>query len=82
MLDNLFTPIHLLVLLTIFSTISVVVVAPYWMIFKKAGFPAFLGVLMVVPLLNIVLLYILAFSRWKVVPAAPNVYPSMNCPPQ
>jgi hypothetical protein len=61
---------------------SLIVIIPYWMIFKKAGFPAFLGILMVVPLVNIVLLYVLAFSQWKVIPAAPNVYPMTRYPPQ
>lgn len=61
---------------------SLIVIIPYWMIFKKAGFPAFLGILMVVPLVNIVLLYVLAFSQWKVIPAAPNVYPMTGYPPQ
>jgi hypothetical protein len=60
---------------------SLIVVIPYWMIFKKAGFPAFLGILMVVPLVNLVLLYVLAFSQWKVVPASPNVYQVPNYPP-
>ena len=61
---------------------SLIVIIPYWMIFKKAGFPAFLGILMVVPGVNIVLLYVLAFSQWKVVPSSPNVYEMPNYPPQ
>jgi hypothetical protein len=61
---------------------SLIVILPYWMIFKKAGFPAFLGILMVVPLVNIVLLYVLAFSQWKVVPLTPNVYQVPTYPPQ
>jgi hypothetical protein len=61
---------------------SLIVIVPYWMIFKKAGFPPFLGILMVVPGVNIALLYVLAFSQWKVVPVAPNVYPVPNYPPQ
>jgi hypothetical protein len=61
---------------------SLIVVIPYWMIFKKAGFPAFLGILMVVPLVNIVLLYVLAFSQWKTLPQAPIVYPAPGYPPQ
>jgi hypothetical protein len=59
---------------------SLIVVIPYWMIFKKAGFPPFLGILMVVPLVNFVLLYVLAFSQWKVAPAASNVHPVPNYP--
>ena len=44
-------------------------IIPYWQIFKKAGFPAWLGLFMFIPLINIILLYVLAFSRWKVIPA-------------
>jgi len=61
---------------------SLIVIVPYWMIFKKAGFPAFLGILMVVPGVNIALLYVLAFSQWKVAPSSPNVYHMPNYPPQ
>jgi hypothetical protein len=59
---------------------SLIVVIPYWMIFKKAGFPPFLGILMVVPLVNVALLYVLAFSQWKVVPSSPNAYQVPNYP--
>jgi len=61
---------------------SIIFIIPYWMIFKKAGFPPFLGILMVVPLVNLVLLYVLAFSQWKVAPVSQNVYPVPNSPPQ
>ena len=44
-------------------------VAPFWMIFKKAGFQPILSVLMMVPLVNFVLLYVVAFSEWKSVTA-------------
>ena len=43
----------------------VVVIVPFWAIFRKAGFPGALAILMVVPLVNFVLLYVLAFSSWK-----------------
>ncbi len=61
---------------------SLIVIVPYWMIFKKAGFPPFLGILMVVPGVNIALLYVLAFSQWKVMPSSPNVCQMPNYPPQ
>jgi hypothetical protein len=54
--------------------VSILVLIPYWFIFKKAGFSPFLALLMFVPLINIVMLYFLAFARWNVVPAA-TVYP-------
>ena len=41
-----------------------VLVVPFWQIFKKAGFSPWLSLLMAIPLLNAVVLYFLAFSRW------------------
>ncbi|HYK35981.1 hypothetical protein [Alloacidobacterium sp.] len=61
---------------------SLIVIIPYWMIFKKAAFPAFLGILMVVPLVNIVLLYVLVFAQWKVTPQYVNVWQAPGYPPQ
>jgi hypothetical protein len=42
-----------------------VVVLPYWMIFKKAGFAPALSLLIVIPLVNLIVLYVIAFSDWK-----------------
>lgn len=44
--------------------IAVVVVVPVWRICKRAGYPGALGLLILVPLLNLGLLYFLAFARW------------------
>jgi hypothetical protein len=49
----------------------IVAIIPYWFIFKKAGFSSWLSLLIVVPLVNLIVLYVVAFSRWKVVPATP-----------
>jgi Zn-dependent protease with chaperone function len=74
-----FGPEHSLIYLMFFGffgfLISILVLIPYWFIFKKAGFSPFLALLMFIPLINIVMLYVLAFSRWNVVPAA-IVYPA------
>ena len=51
-----------------------VVIVPFWFILKKAGFSPWLALLNAVPLGNLVLLYVLAFAEWKVVPA-PQVWP-------
>jgi hypothetical protein len=40
------------------------VILPFWHIYKKAGFSPWLSILMLVPLVNVVLLYFLAFARW------------------
>ena len=64
------------------------IIVPFWQIFKKSGMGGPLSLLMVLPLVNIVMLYILAFSRWKVVPAPeygmgyPPGYPPPGYPPQ
>jgi hypothetical protein len=55
--------------------ITFLVLIPHWFIFKKAGFSPWLSLLMFVPLINIFMLYFLAFARWNVVPAA-MVYPA------
>ena len=40
----------------------------WWVIFKKAGFPysLLLGILMAIPLINIVLFLIFAFGEWPI----------------
>jgi hypothetical protein len=62
------------------------VILPMWFICKKAGFSPWLSLLIVVPLGSLILLYVLAFAQWKVVPisqvviGAPPPYPPI--PPQ
>jgi hypothetical protein len=73
-----FGPAHSLIYFMFFGffgvLVSIIVLIPWWFIFKKAGFSPFLALLMFLPLINIVMLYFLAFARWNVVPAA-MVYP-------
>ena len=74
-----FGPAHSLIYLHVLwllrSLISIIVLIPCWFIFKKAGFSPFLALLMFVPLINIIMMYFLAFARWNVVPAG-MVYPA------
>jgi len=47
-----------------------IVMIPSWFILKKAGFSPWLCMLCLIPSLGtLVLLYVLAFAEWKVVPA-------------
>lgn len=39
---------------------------PAWRIVSKAGFPGVLSLLLLVPVLNIVMLWVFAFVRWPV----------------
>jgi hypothetical protein len=43
-----------------------VIVIPLWKVFSKAGYPGALALGMILPLVNIVLLYFLGFSDWPV----------------
>jgi hypothetical protein len=60
-----------------------ILIVPFWFICKKAGFSPWLSLINIVPLGNLVLIYLLAFAEWKVVPAPQAVWPpQMPYPPQ
>ncbi|HTW78454.1 MAG TPA: hypothetical protein VME23_02805 [Terracidiphilus sp.] len=67
----------------IFGLIAIaLVMIPCWMILKKAGFTPWLALLCILPSLGtLVLLYVLAFAEWKVVPAPQQQYPGYTPPP-
>jgi hypothetical protein len=47
------------------TTLTVLLkVVPFWMICKKAGFPAPLALLMLIPVADIVLAFYIAFAAW------------------
>ncbi len=45
-------------------TIVVLIIIPYRMVFRKAGFPANYGLLMCIPGVNIFMLWFLALGQW------------------
>jgi hypothetical protein len=57
------------------------VLPPYGIIFKKAGFSPWLAILMMIPVVNIVTLWVVALSTWKTVPQ-PQIAPPPYYPPQ
>jgi hypothetical protein len=61
-----------------------ILIVPFWFICKKAGFSPWLSLLNLIPLGTLILLYILAFSEWKVMPpVVPQLgYPYPPAPPQ
>lgn len=68
------TPIpHLFSSLVALGIIGLIMMAavliPWWMIWKKAGFSPWLSLLVLVPVVNFIMLYVLAFADWRVVPA-------------
>ncbi len=58
-----------------------IVIVPMWFICKKAGFSPWLSLLNVVPLGGLILLYVLAFSEWKVMPTSQQGWPQAPPPP-
>ncbi len=75
----------LMVMIPILMLVGIVflaiIIIPFWFICKKAGFSPWLSFLNVIPMGNLILVYVLAFAQWKVVPAPPMAYPPPY-PPQ
>lgn len=42
----------------------VILLLPFWQIFKKAGFTPWFSLLILVPVVNLLVLYFLGFARW------------------
>ena len=58
-----------------------VIIVPFWFICKKAGFSPWLSLLNIIPLGNLILIYVLAFADWKVMPAPQAYWPQPPYPP-
>ena len=46
--------------------IFVIPVILFWRIFKKAGYPPAMGLLMLMPIVNLIAVAILAYSEWPI----------------
>jgi hypothetical protein len=55
---------ELLVICFVMVFVLLLIVLPYWKIFGKAGFSSWFGILMVIPIVNIGMLFFLAFAEW------------------
>jgi len=55
---------ELMLILFIFVIPIVFLLIPFWQIFKRAGFPPALSLLMLVPMVNLAMIYFLAFAKW------------------
>lgn len=47
-----------------FIITGLIIIFPFWKIFQKAGFNGALGILMIIPFVNIVMIFYLAFAEW------------------
>ncbi len=60
-----------------------IVLIPTWFICKKAGFSPWLSLLVIVPFGGMILMYVLAFADWKVMPVPQAGWtPPTPYPPQ
>ncbi|GAA3747450.1 hypothetical protein [Terriglobus aquaticus] len=66
-----------------FLLFQALIIVPLWVAFKKAGLAPALSLISLVPLGLFVVLFILAFSTWKVTPAPQytGTYPGQIPPP-
>jgi hypothetical protein len=65
-----------------FVIFTAIFIIPLWVIWKKAGFSPWLSLLMIIPMVNIIMLYVLAFSEWKVAPVPQMPYGQPPYPQQ
>jgi len=45
---------------------GLIIVIPFWKIFQKAGFNSLLSILMLIPFVNLIMIFYLAFTEWPV----------------
>ena len=70
------------ILILVYVLMIAVVMVPCWFILKKAGFSPWLSLMCLLPSLGtLVLLYVIAFAEWKVVPAPKTVWQPPAYPP-
>ena len=55
-----------LIILLFIAGIAVVALVPWFFIYKKTGYHPAMGCLMFIPLVNIIMLFVLAFSQWPI----------------
>jgi uncharacterized membrane protein len=55
-----------IVALLLWIAVTVFMVIASWRIFSRAGYAGALGLLMFVPIVNLVMLYVLAFREWPI----------------
>jgi hypothetical protein len=64
------------------AVVMAIIIIPLWQICKKAGLSGPLALLSIIPFGILVVLYVVAFSQWRVVPIANTIaYPPSYPPP-
>jgi hypothetical protein len=71
-----------MVMFLVIAVIFAFIIFLFWRIFTKAGMSGALAFLLVIPGIgSLIVLCILAFGQWKVVPVADASYPPLGAPP-
>jgi hypothetical protein len=65
-LPAVFMAIMIVLYIVVIAAILAVTVVVWWKICRKAGFSGWLGLLMIVPIANLVLPLVIAFADWPV----------------
>ena len=50
--------------LFVLLVLPIVVIVPFFQIWKRTGHSGWASILMIVPVLNLIMLYVLAFKEW------------------
>jgi hypothetical protein len=58
--------------LIIVAILGIIFVLPYWKIFSKAGFSGWLSLTQIIPFINIIMVFYLAFAEWP-------IHKQLNC---
>jgi hypothetical protein len=48
----------------LYLIVAAIIVIPFWKIFEKAGFPPAFSLLMLIPIVNLIAIYFVAFASW------------------
>ncbi len=54
------------IIILVIAGMMVVALLPWFFIYKKAGYNPAMGCLMFIPIANIIMLFVLAFSQWPI----------------
>ena len=60
-----FAEIGIIAILVLFALIFLGIL-PYWMIYKKTGKSGAMSLLQLIPVVNIIMLFVLAFGEWPI----------------
>jgi hypothetical protein len=60
---------------------NAIIIVPFWFICKKAGFSPWLSLLNLIPIGGLILMYVLAFADWNVVPVSQAILQPPYQPP-